>query len=59
MSLIETALEIAFEELKSLILNEPDPYAAIDKARRVIVTDAADAATDAALDAALKAAKGE
>ena len=57
MSLIDSALELAFEELKSLILNEPDPYSAIEKARRVIVADAADAATDAALDAAMKAAK--
>jgi hypothetical protein len=58
MSLIEAALEVAFEELKSLILNEPDPCSAIEKAKRVIVADAADAATDAALDEALKRARG-
>lgn len=54
MSLIEAALEVAFEELRSLILNENDPYSAIEKAKRVIVADAADAATDAALDESLK-----
>jgi hypothetical protein len=57
MSLIQTALQIAFDELKALILESSDPYDAVQRAKRAIVADAADIATDTAIDEALKLAK--
>jgi hypothetical protein len=57
MSLVAKALEMALEELIGAIRLSPDPMTAVERAKRAIIADAADAATDATVDQALKKIK--
>jgi hypothetical protein len=48
-AIVEPALENEAEKLLHLIFSSPDPRAALEQARRVLITDAANAAADLAL----------